>query len=618
MGKKTKSGKDNRSSNSRNYIDKRYFGKVPDDSFFDLSPRNGYVIYQKGPNETSFWYQIWRQGANYLDSLRSVASVGQSDFGRVGQYLINLGKAELNREINLINNLLNTNLRADEVLGNPLKFKEFISLLNQALLGKDEFERTVKRIENAIKIASSNKWKVAPPSVSSLFVERFITDYIKEVENFANLSQENYDVFASGDLTPIYDQLEQLFDQQFEKTFRTFIADLEAEGRLNSDSIYGEAEDYKKIYEYLDQLKGQEEKLNEFFKRIQQSMKFKSIFEKLQKSMPRIGTNMKKRHNTSRSGLLTSLNGVKKSKRTGSVVGGSVAELMLQAISTMTVQLNVTKGGGSVFGYNPPSQIQKVDQALIISMNTSAVEDAIKPLYDDLYSEEFKSLNDAARKMSDFTEQVFGKLQDGFIVYTSQKMYTLNDDFAERGGFSGGTQRPITTLKEIANNLGNQAHVDALIKLAINAIPGAYLEDYQNYITEAITVEIAHAMAYLLFDDWTSFTSANLSKNVIHVFSLEGLEVPLSYLLRKTGESFLKADRDTENYLKTQITYGNKGVIFQDGDYKYITGKDGKPHTTVQAIVDAWNQQRDAAEKSVKFSIHFLGAFAELLGQDLS
>ena len=32
---------ENKSKKPRNFIDKRYFGQIPDDSFLDFSPKNG-------------------------------------------------------------------------------------------------------------------------------------------------------------------------------------------------------------------------------------------------------------------------------------------------------------------------------------------------------------------------------------------------------------------------------------------------------------------------------------------------------------------------------------------------------------------------------------------------
>jgi len=118
-------------------------------------------------------------------------------------------------------------------------------------------------------------------------------------------------------------------------------------------------------------------------------------------------------------------------------------------------------------------------------------------------------------------------------------MYKLGTKFESEGGFAGSTDRKITALREIMSRLNSgkgQRYINNLIKIALNAIPGAYLESEETYINSILKLEIAHCLAYLLFDDWVSFSSeVSNDKNAIHIFSLEGMEVPLSYLLIRVG-----------------------------------------------------------------------------------
>ena len=615
MGKKTKSGKDNRSSKPRNYIDKKYFGQVPNNDVYELNPDNGYIIYRKSPKDTSYWYQVWKQGTNNLDNAISSMSINDTNFKKVGDYLVSLGKRELQKEIKLIQEILGGNFDVQEILTNSEEFKKFISLLNQAILGKDEFEGAVKRIQKAISNVNEHGTSYAPPSVSNLFVEYFLKDYMVKLENMARLDEYSQ-YFYENNLEPIKKELAEEFRQQFQQTFETFIDRAIRDGRLKKDSLYGEGKDYEKVKQYLNELKKNAEEQKEFFKRIEGKISFDNIFNRLKKNMDQIGTNMKK-GNFKKSGLKGALNSYA-SSRNKSRVGGSIEELIRQAIATITVTtnvLNATGGKGTVIGFNPKSETLKTDQALVISMGTEEVENSVKDMINDFNQKRFTDLNEAANEMSEFTNKVFGKLTKGFIVYTSQKMYKLGKDFEKEGGFAGNTDRRITALKEIMSRLNSgkgQKYINNLIKIALNAIPGAYLESEETYIDSILRLEIAHCLAYLLFDDWISFSSeVSDDKNAIHIFSLEGMEIPLSYLLIKVGESFQRAERDTDSYIKTTISYG-QGILYPDGTYEHDKGEE---HTTQEIILAAWNKQRETAEQEVKFSIHFLGAFSQLFGE---
>ena len=615
MGKKTKSGKDNRSSKPRNYIDKRYFGQVPNNDVYELNPDNGYVIYRRSPKDTSYWYQVWKQGTETLKNAISSMSINDTNFKKVGDYLVSLGKKELQKEIKLIQEILGGNFDVQEVLTDPAEFKRFITLLNYAILGKDEFEGAVKRIQKAIFNVNEHGTSYAPPSVSNLFVEYFLKDYIKKIEDIAHLDEYSQ-YFYENNLDPIENLLAEEFRKQFQQTFETFIDRAIKEGKLKEGSLYGEGKDYEKVKQYLNELEKNAEEQKEFFKRIEGKISFDNIFSRLKKNMNQIGANMKK-GNFRKSGLKGALNSYTTSK-SRSRVGGSVEELILQAISTITVTTNVlnAKGGkGTVVGFNPKSETLKTDQALVISMGTEEVENSVKDMINDFNQKRFADLNEAANEMSKFTNQVFGKLSKGFIVYTSQKMYKLGTKFESEGGFAGSTDRKITALREIMSRLNSgkgQRYINNLIKIALNAIPGAYLESEETYINSILKLEIAHCLAYLLFDDWVSFSSeVSNDKNAIHIFSLEGMEVPLSYLLIRVGQSFQKAESDTDSYIKTTISYGS-GILFPDGNYDYNRNEG---HTTQEIILAAWNKQREVAEQEVKFSIHFLGAFSQLFGE---
>ena len=407
------------------------------------------------------------------------------------------------------------------------------------------------------------------------------------------------------------DLLAEAYKEQFGETLKNIINN---SSNFGENSVFGDQEDYKELLQYVEDLEQKKEIMEEVFERLYKKIPLDQIFTVIKDSSKEIANNLKNGNKNAKTlGIEKLIKGASftKSKTTG----GTAAEVIENILSDININADILKGGSS-YSFNPKSEIMKIDQGIIISFKVGNIQEEIKDSFEKMNQKTFKNLSDAANKISDFTKEVLDKVDDGFIIYSNQKMYSLGNYIAEdkankkkgrRGfdGFSGGNARKITSLRDIAAVAGNTEDINRLIILALNAISGAYLSGSQAQITEAVSLQLANFFAYLFFDDWISFAQEESIGNVVHVFNLEGINFPLSYLLFNLGQALQEVGHNTRSLLTTNVNYG-KGILFEN--QKKIEGY----HPTEQFIIDTWNQQRKAAEDQVTFTVHFLKGFKDI------
>lgn len=135
--------------------------------------------------------------------------------------------------------------------------------------------------------------------------------------------------------------------------------------------------------------------------------------------------------------------------------------------------------------------------------------------------------------MSELGEKL-SRLDDGFIVYSSDKNYTLNNKF---GGFHTGKlgARPMDFLNNIYKN---SRHFLTLLGTIQQFGKGAILEDQQQYVE----MLLAQDVAYMLFDDYTTIGTKSASSRAIHIMNLNGIMIPLSLILTLLADAIEELD----------------------------------------------------------------------------
>jgi len=127
------------------------------------------------------------------------------------------------------------------------------------------------------------------------------------------------------------------------------------------------------------------------------------------------------------------------------------------------------------------------------------------------------------------------RMDDGFIVYTNAKDYSLIKDKGDGSyffkGFSAGEAISLGTLEGVIERTpGGSADIIGQI---MNTMDGAIWAGKQG----ELEAELCSKMAYLLFDDvMTIGKTTAASGRAIHLTLLDGVYIPLSYMF------FLMAD----------------------------------------------------------------------------
>lgn len=196
--------------------------------------------------------------------------------------------------------------------------------------------------------------------------------------------------------------------------------------------------------------------------------------------------------------------------------------------------------------------------------------------------------------------QRLDKINNSFIVYSSSKLYTLNENFSKRG-YSAGTAIKMDSFKEIFSNIDKNFVyvVGAILQLGKGAIG-----NQENY-KEDLSRLLAQDVAYLLFDDTSSIGDfKETTTNAIHIMNLNGILIPLSfflYLIYRTITDYTK-EKNLSKLVRVTIT--TPEILY--------------PTQQSQAgIKNAWDIQRTAALQKDTISIHFLRNFSELIKQYL-
>ena len=177
--------------------------------------------------------------------------------------------------------------------------------------------------------------------------------------------------------------------------------------------------------------------------------------------------------------------------------------------------------------------------------------------------------------------QYVSNIRDGFIVYTSDKNYALNDGFMSRGGFSAGASLSLSMLEGVLGRF--ITNVDGLITTLLNAGRGAIKEGDTGEASKVL----ARAVAFALFDDWDFIGTAkqDMGGNAIHVMNLNGVLIPLSVFLFSLGEAVLQAQTRISSYATATVHTAS----YKTGSYDPIYGLPnwhdaityGKENTTV-------------------------------------
>lgn len=550
-----------------------------------LSVQNGYVVYTRG-SKNRLWDKIHREAVAASGGVPSfLGSTKEQSLVLAGERLVSLANAEQNKEIALLS-------QAGFEVEDASDIKIFIQKFNELLMGKQQFQNAIVRLNAALSEKGQSKEHRAP-SIAVWFTSYLRSALSKNITNFANanirgLMKQNFSSWEN--------QLDSIIDISIQEAFEQMLTKVkEVEGK----ELYGDSSQWQAIYEASRVIKDFDTKFGEMIRSKIDFSQLANIFTDEGLKIKRKDARYKNISKTVDKRL--NLSSGKKSRS----IGGSVEEYIMQILNTMGAAFqSAASSSGAVFS----SEVMKTDTVSLFSYENNidiqaGVDGIVESLNETMMGSD--SLLDATKRMTEFYNQNLSKLDNTFIVYGSAKLYSMSDSFTH--GFHGGGDRSLEDAKSIIAQAGisNTGAVDNFINAAYNTGDGAIYFSQRGEIADSLKAALMGSVAELLFDDWVSIGEISTGAKGIHVLQLEGLQIPSSVFLRAAGQAMINLQTDMERFVKIHVSLPGT-VKYKDKpiqEYRY------------EEVLARWEEQAQLARSQSSFSMNFLANFKTLILQ---
>lgn len=566
--------------------------------FYSVSA--GYVIYNRKSNSPG-WESIRARAeneakTNLLTSISGVTKNFVNKSSQISQKLLEMGRQEEVKEKKLIKRVLGT----EDV---DLKdVKTFVEKFNEILIGKKQFELAKNRLNEAIKLGQDKERKDRAPTIASFFVsylEKTLSDNINKLVN------RNPEEILSWDNKKLQEVVDNIISSSIEKAVKNMF---NAENKKGKEAYHGE---WKELYEVY---KGLENMPKSFERMIRSKINMKGISNIIKEQSKKKTSSQhikgRKRGKNTKTLIREVINTKEHKHRT---IGGSVEEYIesLKILKDMEVKIGenktVVSGGSAVI----ETEKAKADVITIFSFDTS-ISINMQNLVENFVNETLpsKGLIDAKNKIDNFYNNNLKYLNDVAIVYGSTKSYSMADSFNK---FHGGGERKLSEMPTILSQLGiDYKKSNGFINALYNTMEGAIFHSDRESLRTAFKEQITAALAYLLFDDWTTIGNVKNSPMAIHSFSLDGVELPLSVLLKAVGRAISNSLKEAENFFSVTLTIPKKGIWSDE----IITAEKlgiAEQEMRTTHVMQEWEKQKQEALTESTFSVSFLRNFKTII-----
>ena len=558
----------------------------------DRLTKNGYVVYYDNwpgsDHSNAYWEKIRKtEEEKVRNLLAQIPDPNNEYLLRIGKNLINLGEREKQKELKLLQQALGEDLTdANEY--------ELINKFNEVIQGKKRFERAVDQIKRAAANYKNGQKQMAPV-LSSLYLSHLQHTLGEEINQFI---KKYSDHIMNNDLSDWEREYNDILDRAIEQALKDL---LQYTNKDKIKDIYGTDEPQIELLRYFETLSHEQNVLTDI---IRKKINVNNIRNLIKTNLEAI--QFKKANGKNMTGFGWAKKAVGAAKSRAGQVGGSVNEFINQLIQGASESFeNYNRGARTLV-----SETLKTDNVLIFSLE-SIID--IEKIMVDLDEQLSKSadLTESARIMSDYYEKNLSKLDKSFVIFTSGKAYSVNSSENLSHGFQNDKKRSIEQLPEILSQGEYGMSIlkaQDFIKVLMNTIPDAVLDDKRDDVQKTLRLLLMQSMAYLLFDDWIALGGEVGDTNAIHAFTLNNIQVPLSYLLINAGNA-IQTTIQYSQWFRVTLNMPKSIKYYDYHDYPTI---DDKPD--VQA---AWEEQRQEALDLSTFSTHFLSNFYTTLIKNL-
>lgn len=522
-----------------------------------------YVYYErlKQDGYTQLYYTVKKNLGIQRGSLKELQKTSEN--------LRRMGAIEKAKETAFIQKVFHKPISVD--FDNRKSVKEFIDVLNEAMNFKDLYKRNLQLL------LKTDKQKTTISYFPSYFIQAWnaYSDILWEkVASEFERTGRSLDMIFEEQLKKdmnflVVDSIERMFRaqpelgqeaQQYADAYKALLGNI---GTIDTPGSL--AQQFKDIYK-LDALgdslkkalKAEKEKISlESYKKAGESKKFKDSLK------------------------------IQQGQR-GGIALEAIENLCVQVISQMKIngKVEAIRGGG--YGI-------KSDNMYLYGIDTEPIVDVLERIKDTDREHNIEKAEEINKYLR--------TLDDGFIVYSNAKNYTMSTKFFKEAGFSAGAEISAQTYLEVMKKVNK--NVRTFIGVMINSMKDAVGENMDLY--DIVCQNLAQDIAMMLFDDYET-VGKDLQKTgvkSIHIMDLNGVFLPLSFFFDLMARAIDEIGKTPEELVKVEYRTPKK--------IKYDTNKEIQQ---TRARGEApWASQKEEALRDTKISYHFLKDFRDILSQ---
>lgn len=458
-----------------------------------------------------------------------------------------LAAGERDKEIALLQKVFGAGLYLDPL--QPNFYNELIKGINYALSTREIFERMIKRIE-------SGETQISIAGLVGGYIATAISQLIDETDPAARIKTKMVNnskmQFAQAADEVISDLLDKAVERGMEAAFNS------ADFKGGADRSYAE------LIEYLNQNSG-----SVLIAQLKKIWRLDEVKEEILKAIKKQSLNKRNKTIRTKARKALDVNKWQKGGLTAEAIENYVINSLAGAKSS-NYHIQATHTGATEI---------KADTVVGFDIDMENVE---KILAEELTGPVSRERNVAA--MRRVTQQLAG-LDNSFIVYSNAKNYSLSKNFR---GFSSGEAISLQTYENIFENAPGD--VTSVVGVIMNLIPGAIGENNKDRVETMLAVDFAN----LMFDDVETIGAQSSGARAIHVLYLDGVYVPLSYMLHELANAIEAAKTDVRRLVNVTVTSPAHLLVQPPDDTGMVN----------------WVRQKITAKEGITISARFMSNFS--------
>lgn len=522
-----------------------------------------YVYYErlKQDGYTQLYYTVKKNLGIQRGSLKELQKTSEN--------LRRMGAMEKAKETAFIQKVFHKPISVD--FDDRKSVKEFIDVLNEAMNFKDLYKHNLQLL------LKTDKQKTTISYYPSYFIQAWnaYSDTLWEkVASEFERTGRSLDIIFEEQLKKdmnflVVDSIERMFRaqpelgqeaQQYADAYKALLGSI---GTIDTPGSL--AQQFKNIYK-LDTLgdslkkalKAEKEKISlESYKKAGKSKKFKDSLKAQQ-------------------------------GQRGGIALEAIENLCVQVISQMKINGKVETIHGGRYGI-------KSDNMYLYGIDTGPIVNVLERIKDTDREHNIEKAEEINKYLQ--------TLDDGFIVYSNAKNYTMSTKFFKEAGFSAGAEISAQTYLEVMKKVNK--NVRTFIGVMINSMKDAVGENMDLYDT--VCQNLAQDIAMMLFDDYETVGKdlRKIGVKSIHIMDLNGVFLPLSFFLDLMARAIDEIGRTPEELVKVEYRAPKKIKYDTNEEIRQARARGEAP----------WASQKEEALRDTKISYYFLKDFRDILSQ---